>query len=264
MYSTGGWLLPTWICIVAALGLAALLRRLGVGTTLSLAAMIAGFVVVIGNLLFPDTLALVLPTPATGEAIQQAARGAMEAVVEQAAPAAVSKEFLLITCAGAWAVTVSADGLAFRAGQPLLAMVPALGLFVFPAMIRPSGPGWYTLWFLLGAGVLLLQEGRGRLAGWGQWVASPRTRPGGRWRLPVSPANTTARRLAASAGVLALAVPWALPGYGREPLLNYRGDAGLRPPRSRSTRSCRSSRTWPPGATSRCSPSGPSGAATGG
>ena len=226
LYSTGGWLLPTWICIAAALGLAALLRRLGVGTTLSLAAMIAGFVVVIGNLLFPDTLALVLPTPATGEAIQQAARAAMDAVVEQAAPAAVSKEFLLITCAGAWAVTVSADGLAFRAGQPLLAMVPALGLFLFPAMIRPSGPGWYTLWFLLGAGVLLLQEGRGRLAGWGQWVASPRTRPGGRWRLPVSPANATARRLAASAGVLALAVPWALPGYGREPLLNYRGDTG--------------------------------------
>jgi transglutaminase-like putative cysteine protease len=226
LYETGEWLLPTWLTIAAALGLAALLRRLGAGTLLALLGMVAGFLVVAGNLLFPDTMALVLPTPDTLEAMGAAARTATTAAVEQSAPVGVSREFLLLTCAGTWAVATSADGLAFRAGQPLLAIVPALGLFIFPAMIRPVGPGWYTLWFLLGAGALLLREGRGRLAGWGRWVDSPRVVPGRGWRLPVSPANSTARRLAAGAGALALAVPWLLPGYGREPLLDYRGDNG--------------------------------------
>ena len=52
----------------------------------------------------------------------------------------MTTEFVLLTCAGAWAVATAADGLAFRARQPLLALVPALGLFVFPAVIRPSSP----------------------------------------------------------------------------------------------------------------------------
>jgi transglutaminase-like putative cysteine protease len=226
LYEEGRWLLPTWLTIVAALVLGALLRRARLGSTLSLVAMAAGFIVVGGNLLFADTVFWGLPTPATLEAMREATRTALTGVVEQAAPVASSREFLLLTCAGTWAVAVSAEGLAFRAAQPLLAIVPALGLFVFPAMIRPASPGWYTLWFLLGSAGLLLYEGRARLAGWGVWVASPHNRPGGRWRLPLTPANSTGRRLALGAGALALTVPWVLPGYGGQPLLDYRGDAG--------------------------------------
>ena len=226
LYQDGRWLLPTWLTIAAALVLGALLRRARFGSTLSLLAMAAGFIVVSGNLLFADTVFWGLPTPDTIEAMREASRTALTGVVEQAAPVASSREFLLLTCAGTWAVAVSAEGLAFRAAQPLLAVVPALGLFVFPAMIRPGSPGWYTLWFLLGAAGLLLYEGRARLAGWGVWVASPRSRPGGRWRMPLSPANATGRRLAFAAGALALTVPWLLPGYGGQPLLDYRGDSG--------------------------------------
>ena len=65
LYAGNAWLLPTWLTMAAALGLAALLRRLAVGQLLSLAAMAAGFVVVGGILLFPDTLLLVVPTRAT-------------------------------------------------------------------------------------------------------------------------------------------------------------------------------------------------------
>jgi transglutaminase-like putative cysteine protease len=212
--------------MAAALGLAALLRRLGVGQVLSLAAMVAGFVVVAGILLFPDTLLLVVPTGQTVSEMLAAASSGLAAISEQAAPVAVTTEFVLLTCAGAWAVATAADGLAFRARQPLLALVPALGLFVFPAVIRPTSPAWYTTWFLLGVAGMLLFEGRARLATWGRWVSSARSRPGAGWRLPMTPAAQTGRWLALVAGICALTLPWLLPGYGQRGVLDLKEGAG--------------------------------------
>ena len=226
LYAGNAWLLPTWLTMAAALGLAALLRRLGVGQLLALLAMVVGFLVVGGILLFPDTLLLVVPTGRTLSEMAAAASTALTAVSEQAAPVQVTTEFVLLTCAGAWAVATAADGLAFRARQPLLALVPALGLFVFPAVIRPSSPAWYTTWFLLGAAGMLLFEGRARLATWGRWVSSPRSRPGAGWRLPLTPAAQTGRWLALAAGLCALTVPWLLPGYGQQAVLDLKEGAG--------------------------------------
>jgi transglutaminase-like putative cysteine protease len=231
LYAGNAWLLPTWLTMGAALGLAALLRRLGVGQLLSLLAMAVGFVVVGGILLFPGTLLLVVPTGRTLTEMAAAASAALTAVSEQAAPVQVTTEFVLLTCAGAWAVATAADGLAFRARQPLLALVPALGLFVFPAVIRPSSPAWYTTWFMLGAAGILLFEGRARLATWGRWVSSARSRPGAGWRLPLTPAAQTGRWLALAAGLCALTVPWLLPGYGQQPVVDLKertgADAGV-------------------------------------
>jgi transglutaminase-like putative cysteine protease len=231
LYAGNAWLLPTWLTMGAALGLAALLRRLGVGQLLSLLAMAVGFVVVGGILLFPGTLLLVVPTGRTLTEMAAAASAALTAVSEQAAPVQVTTEFVLLTCAGAWAVATAADGLAFRARQPLLALVPALGLFVFPAVIRPSSPAWYTTWFMLGAAGILLFEGRARLATWGRWVSSARSRPGAGWRLPLTPAAQTGRWLALAAGLCALTVPWVLPGCGQQPVVDLKertgADAGV-------------------------------------
>jgi transglutaminase-like putative cysteine protease len=226
LYVGNRWLLPTWLTIACALGLAALLRRLGVGQLLSLVAMLAGFVVVAGILLFADTVLLVIPTRETLVQMLQATQVAMREVGAQAAPVEVTREFLLLTCAGAWAVTTAADGLAFRARQPLLTLVPALGLFVFPAVIRPSSPAWYTAWFLLGAAGLLLFEGRARLATWGRWVSSASSRPQVGWRLPITRATSTGRWLALGASLLALTGASLLPGYGQQPLLDFKEGPG--------------------------------------
>jgi transglutaminase-like putative cysteine protease len=227
LYAGNQWLLPTWLTIACALGLAALLRRMGVGQLLSLLAMLAGFVVVGGILLFADTMLLVVPTAETVAAMLRATGVALREVGAQAAPVEVTREFLLITCAGAWAVTTAADGLAFRARQPLLTLVPALGLFVFPAVIRPTSPAWYTTWFLLGAAGLLLFEGRARLATWGRWVSSARSRPQVGWRLPITRAASTGRWLALAASLLALTLPSLLPGYGQQPLLDFKEGPGV-------------------------------------
>jgi len=222
LYVGPGWVLPVWLSMACALGLAALLRRLGVGQLLSLLAMVAGFVVVTGILLFPGTLILVVPTPQTLTAMWQASQDALRGISEQAAPVRVTQEFVFLTSAGTWAVTTAADGLAFRARQPLLALVPVLGLFVFPAFIRDSSPAWYAAWFLLGGAGLLLFESRARLATWGRWVSSPSARPGAGWRLPLTRAASTGRWMLAVAGLLALALASTLPGYGQGPLLDYR------------------------------------------
>jgi transglutaminase-like putative cysteine protease len=226
LYVGNRWLLPTWLTIACALGLAALLRRLGVGQLLSLVVMLAGFVVVAGILLFADTVLLVIPTRETLVQMLQATQVALREVGAQAAPVEVTREFLLLTCAGAWAVTTAADGLAFRARQPLLTLVPALGLFVFPAVVRPTSPAWYTTWFLLGAAGLLLFEGRARLATWGRWVSSASSRPQVGWRLPITRATSTGRWLALGASLLALTVPSLLPGYGQQPLLDFKEGPG--------------------------------------
>jgi transglutaminase-like putative cysteine protease len=227
LFAGSQWLLPTWLTMACALGLAALLRRMGVGQLLSLLAMLAGFVVVAGILFFADTMLLVVPTGETVTAMLAATGVALREVSAQAAPVEVTREFLLITCAGAWAVTTAADGLAFRARQPLLTLVPALGLFVFPAVIRPTSPAWYTAWFLLGAAGLLLFEGRARLATWGRWVSSARSRPQVGWRLPITRAASTGRWLALGAALLALTLPSLLPGYGQQPLLDLKESPGV-------------------------------------
>jgi transglutaminase-like putative cysteine protease len=226
LYVGNRWLLPTWLTIACALGLAALLRRLGVGQLLSLLLMLAGFVVVAGILLFADTVLLVIPTRETLVQMLQATQVALREVGAQAAPVEVTREFLLLTCAGVWAVTTAADGLAFRARQPLLTLVPALGLFVFPAVVRPTSPAWYTTWFLLGAAGLLLFEGRARLATWGRWVSSAGSRPQVGWRLPITRAASTGRWLVLGASLLALTVPSLLPGYGQQPLLDFKEGPG--------------------------------------
>jgi len=222
LFTSADWLVPVWLTMAVALGLAALLRRAGAGQLVSLAAMAAGFLVVAALLLFQDTLFIIVPTRATLVAMGHAYTVAMQGMSDQAAPVDVTREFLFLTCAGAWAVATAADGLTFRARQPLLALVPALGLFVFPALIHQGGAGWYTSWFLIGVAVLLLTEGRARLATWGRWVSSPRSRPAVGWRLPITPAASTGRWLALSAGIIALAVPWLLPGYGKPPAIDYK------------------------------------------
>jgi transglutaminase-like putative cysteine protease len=93
-------------------------------------------------------------------------------------------------------------------------------------VIRPTSPAWYTAWFLLGAAAMLLFEGRARLATWGRWVSSARSRPGAGWRLPLTPAAQTGRWLALAAGLCALTLPWLLPGYGQPGALDVKQHTG--------------------------------------
>src|SRR4029453_6207278 len=83
---------------------------------------------------------------------------------------------------------------------------------------------------------------RARLATWGRWVSSARSRAGAGWGLPLTPAaqpspplgpaprlcapHLAGRSLALAAGLCALTLPWLLPGYGQPGSLDVKQHTG--------------------------------------
>src|SRR4029453_3584535 len=83
---------------------------------------------------------------------------------------------------------------------------------------------------------------RARLATWGRWVSSARSRAGAGWGLPLTPAaqpspplgpaprlcapHLAGRSLALAAGLCALTLPWLLPGCGQPGALDVKQHTG--------------------------------------
>ncbi len=221
VYDDSEWIVPTAVTAAAALLSSTLLRLVRTGLAIALVGASAGFLVVTGNLLFAETLHWGLPGVATLTAMRAALDAALAGVVEQTAPVPVNREFLMLTCAGVWAVAVLADGLAFRARQPVLAVLPALCLFTVPALIRPVDPERHAVLLLVGVAAVLLAGTRPGSEDRPVQVAGTPGGRAGRWLH-----RTAGTRLVALAGVLALVGASALPGYGDPALLDHRTQVG--------------------------------------
>src|SRR4029453_5870715 len=88
--------------------------------------------------------------------------------------------------------------------------------------VRGPGPAGH----LGPLGVERPQPARGRRAG-GPGPARPdRPARGPAWRLPLTHAAQTGRLLALVAGLCALTVPWLLPGYGQQGVLDLKESSG--------------------------------------
>ena len=193
---------------VASAVIAALLER----RNLVLATIIsgAGLAIVIGLLVFPDTTWFGLPTMETVRGAIHAAGRVGEQARVQVAPSPPLAPLMLAGLAGTWAAVFAAHSLAFRAGSPLLALVPPVALVgfadsVLEDMVRPI----FGLLFLVSATALLFADGLRRVHGWGPvWTA-----PGRAARLDVA-AGRGARRVAAATIMVAAIAPIVLPGFG--------------------------------------------------
>ncbi|MEO8477031.1 MAG: DUF3488 and transglutaminase-like domain-containing protein [Actinomycetota bacterium] len=171
----------------------------------------------IALLVFPETLWHGLPSLDTIRAIADGATLVGEQARTQVAPTPPTDPLVLACVTGIWAATFSAHALAFRAGSPLLALVPPLALIAFADsvledMIRPL----YGVAFLIAALAVIFADGLRRMQGWGPvW-----TGPGKASRLLPS-AGRGARRVGAAAVGLALISPLLLPGFGSQALLDF-------------------------------------------
>jgi transglutaminase-like putative cysteine protease len=200
---------------VASAVIASLLERRNL--VLATLASIVGLAIAIGWLVFPETTWFGLPTPDTLRAALDAAALVGEQARVQVAPSPPLAPLMLAGLAGVWAAVFAAHSLAFRAGSPLLGLLPPVALVgfadsVLEDVIRPV----FGLLFLIAATALLFADGLRRVQGWGPvW-----TGPGRAARLDVA-AGRGARRVAAAAVMVAAFAPVVLPGFGSRGVIDF-------------------------------------------
>lgn len=177
----------------------------------------AGLAVAVGLMVFPGTTWYGLPTLDTLRAVVDAAALVGEQARVQVAPSPPLAPLMLAAVAGIWAAVFASHALAFRAGSPLLALLPPVALVgfadsVLEDVVRPV----FGLLFLVAATAVLFADGMRRVQGWGPvW-----TGPGRAARLDVA-AGRGARRVAGAAVLVAAAAPILLPGFGSRGLIDF-------------------------------------------
>lgn len=208
---------PTWelmaVALISASIASALERR-----NLLLATLVSavGLAVVIGLFVFPGTTWHGLPTLETLRHALDASHLVGEQARIQVAPSPPLKPLMLASIVALWAAIFSCHALAFRAGSPLLALLPPVVMVAFAdtvleEFIKPL----YGVTFLAAALAIIFADALRRVQGWGPvW-----TGPGSRARLSAT-ASRGARRVAVAAVGTAMIVPFLVPGFGSKAIID--------------------------------------------
>ena len=202
--------------LAAAVG-AALLAAAFERRSLLLATVVSGvgLVLAIGLIVFPQTTWYGLPTAETLRAALDAAALVGEQARIQPAPAEPIDPLLLAAVVSLWAAVFSAHALAFRAGSPLLGLVPPIALVAFAdTVLEEFVKPLYGVAFLAAALLVVFADGRARVQGWGPVWASGQ-------RGIAATAGRGARRLAFTALGAALLSPILVPGFGSKGLVDF-------------------------------------------
>jgi transglutaminase-like putative cysteine protease len=197
---------------VAAAALAVAFERRGL--LLSTVASAAGLALAIGLVVFPETTWYGLPTADTLRAALHAAALVGEQARIQAAPAEPIEPLLLAAVVSLWAAVFSAHALAFRAGSPLLGLIPPVALVAFAdTVLEEFVKPLYGVAFLAAALLVVFADGLARVQGWGPVWSSAR-------RGVANTAGRGARRLGSAALGAALLAPIFVPGFGSKALVD--------------------------------------------
>ena len=198
---------------LAAAGLAVLFER----RSLFLATVVsaAGLAIAVGLIVFPQTTWYGLPTTATLHAALDAAAFVGEQARIQVAPAEPIDPLLLAAVVSLWAAIFSAHALAFRAGSPLLGLVPPVALVAFAdTVLEEYVKPLYGVAFLVAAILVVFADGLARVQGWGPiWTSSRRG--------IARNAGSGARRVALTALGLSLVAPLLVPGFGSKAVIDF-------------------------------------------
>ncbi|WP_225096717.1 DUF3488 and transglutaminase-like domain-containing protein [Streptomyces sp. CoH27] len=208
---------PTWLLqliplIAVQSGVGAAARRVPLGRPLTVIAQVLVTVVLL-TLVFARQQAVLglIPGPEAFRHLTDLLQQGSTDVSEYAIPAPLTEGIKLMLIGGVLGIGLLVDTLAvtFRSAAP--AGLPLLALYSVAAGLSDGGADW--LWFLVAAAgylMLLLAEGRDRLAQWGRVFAGGPSSPGAPDGGVVAPVRT-GRRIGAVALGVALLVPLALP-----------------------------------------------------
>jgi transglutaminase-like putative cysteine protease len=197
---------------VASAGLAVLFERRSL--LLATLASAAGVAIAVGLAVFPHTTWYGLPTADTLRAALDAAGVVGEQARIQVAPAEPIAPLLLAAVVSLWAAIFSAHALAFRAGSPLLGLIPPVALVAFAdTVLEQFVKPLYGWAFLAAALLVVFADGLARVQGWGPVWSSSR-------RGVAASAGRGARRLAATALTAGLIAPILVPGFGSKAVID--------------------------------------------
>ncbi|MFJ9243179.1 DUF3488 and DUF4129 domain-containing transglutaminase family protein [Streptomyces sp. NPDC101776] len=206
LVSPATWIVQAAFMLAIQTGVGAATRRVPLARPLTVAAQ-ALVTLLMLTLVFAhaQALAWIVPGPEAfrhfGDLLQQGS----DDVSRYAIPAPLHDGIRLMLIGGVLVIGLAVDTLAvtFRSAAP--AGLPLLALYSVAAGLSESGYGW--LWFLLASSgylMLLLAEGRDRLAQWGRvFGGAPRTTSGPESSGPLAPVRT-GRRIGAVAMAIAL------------------------------------------------------------
>ncbi len=181
---------------------------------LSTVASGAGLAVAVGLLVFPSTTWYGLPTADTLRAALDAAALVGEQARIQVAPAEPIAPLMLAAVVSLWAAVFSAHALAFRAGSPLLGLIPPVALVAFAdTVLEDTVRPLYGVAFLAAALLVVFADGLARVQGWGPVWSSAR-------RSVAVTAGRGARRLALTALAAATVAPIVVPGFGSRAVID--------------------------------------------
>ncbi len=208
---------PTWLLQLVPLlavqsGVGAAARRVPLGRPLTVVAQALATLVLL-TLVFAREHAIIglVPGPDSFRHFADLLQQGSDDVGEYAIPAPLTDGIKLMLIGGALVIGLLVDTLAvtFRSAAP--AGLPLLALYSVAAGLSQGAADW--LWFLVAAAgylMLLLAEGRDRLAQWGRVFGGAPRSPGSPEDGAVAPVRT-GRRIGAVALGVALMVPLALP-----------------------------------------------------
>jgi transglutaminase-like putative cysteine protease len=181
---------------------------------LATVASAAGVAIAVGLTVLPATTWHGLPTLDTLHAALDAAGVVGQQARIQVAPAEPIAPLLLAAVVSLWAAVFSAHALAFRAGSPLLGLIPPVALVAFAdTVLEQFVKPLYGWAFLVAALAVVFADGLARVQGWGPVWSSSR-------RGVAANAGRGARRLAATALTAGLIAPILVPGFGSKAVID--------------------------------------------
>ena len=192
---------------------------------LATVASVVLLVTALGMLVVPQTLYYGLPSLDTLQAIADAAAEVGSEARARVSPAEPVVPLVFAAATATWAAVFSCHSLAFRAGSPLLALVPPAALVAFADSVL-DGPqeALYGIWFLAAALAVVFADSLRRIQGWGPvWTSH-----GARHRL-LPAAGRGGRRIAVGTLAIASLAPFVIPGYGSKAVIDISpsGNDGL-------------------------------------
>jgi transglutaminase-like putative cysteine protease len=208
---------------LASVLIAGLLERRGLALTLLASAVCLGLAIT--WIVLPQTAWYGLPTLRTLRAVGRSLEVVTQQARVQVAPTPALPPLMLAAVTATWTAAFSTHALAIRAGSPLLAVLPSVALVGFADTVLEDGARpIYALTFLLAALAVVFVDGLRRVRLWGPvWSSLRGHRLGG-------VASRGARQVALVAVLFALLVPWLLPGFRADALVDFStgGDGGIR------------------------------------